>query len=278
MALPAMGRQLGRPAEAPQGEMLASRNGDTWLCRQWGANFADGQRRLRAKCWRLVTDIHGFAGNGAPTRALGPARTWCTSPRKTLFFRFLCTKSSSLFSARPARTWCTDPRKALFFRSLCTKSPGFFSARPARTWCTDPRKALFFRSLCTKSPDLFSARPARTWCTNPRKTLFFRSLCTKSPGFFSARPARTWCTDPRKALFFRSLCTKSPDLFSARPATGRQIRRLPAAGRRFESRKGEWPRPFSFSSFPQSKASGGTPEAHELLFLCSISIQSISIS
>ena len=68
MALPAMGRQLGRPAEAPQGEMLASRNGDTWLCRQWGANFADGQRRLRAKRWRLVTDIHGFAGNGAPTR------------------------------------------------------------------------------------------------------------------------------------------------------------------------------------------------------------------
>ena len=68
MALSAMGRQLGRPAEAPQGEMLASRNGDTWLCRQCGANFADGQRRLRAKCWRLVTEIHGFAGNGAPTR------------------------------------------------------------------------------------------------------------------------------------------------------------------------------------------------------------------
>ena len=60
--------------------------------------------------------------------------------------------------------------------------------------------------------------------------------------------------------------------------------RLPAgtrwkvSGRRLESRKGEWPRPFSFSSSPQSKASGGTPEAHELLFLCSISIQSISIS
>ena len=160
MALPAMGRQLGRPAEAPQGEMLASRNGDTWLCRQWGANFADGQRRLRAKCWRLVTEIHGFAGNGAPTRALGPARTWCTSPRKTLFFRFLCTKSSSLFSARPARTWCTNPRKTLFFRSLCTKSPDLFGARPARTWCTNPRKTLFFRSLCTKSPDLFGARPA----------------------------------------------------------------------------------------------------------------------
>ena len=159
-ALPALGRQLGRRAEAPQGEMLAPRNGYTWLCRQWGANSGDRQRRLRAKCWRLVTEIHGFAGNGAPTRALGPARTWCTSPRKTLFFRFLCTKSSSLFSARPARTWCTNPRKTLFFRSLCTKSPDLFGARPARTWCTNPRKTLFFRSLCTKSPDLFGARPA----------------------------------------------------------------------------------------------------------------------
>ena len=56
------------------------------------------------------------------------------------------------------------------------------------------------------------------------------------------------------------------------------LRTFSALGRRLESRKGEWPRPFSFSSFPQSKASGGTPEAHELLFLCSISIQSISIS
>ena len=189
--MPAMGRQLCRRTEAPQSEMLAPRNGDTWLCRQWGANSG---------------------------------------------------------------------------------------ARPARTWCTNPRKTLFFRSLCTKSPDLFSARPARTWCTNPHKTLFFRSLCTKSPDLFGARPVRTWCTNPRKALFFRSLCTKSPGFFSARPAMGCQLVRQPTTGRRLESRKGEWPRPFSFSSFPQSKASGGTPEAHELLFLCSISIQSISIS
>ena len=153
-----------------------------------------------------------------------------------------------------------------------------FPVFSARGWCTNPRRPLFFRSLCTKSPDLFSARSAPTWCTNPRKTLFFRSLCTKSPDLFGARPARTWCTDPRKTLFFRPLCTKSPGLFSARPAMGRQLVRLPTTGRRLESRKGEWPRPFSFSSFPQSKASGGTPEAHELLFLCSISIQSISIS
>ena len=37
-ALPAMGRQLGRCPADSQGKMLAPRNGDTWLCRQWGAN------------------------------------------------------------------------------------------------------------------------------------------------------------------------------------------------------------------------------------------------
>ena len=197
-ALPAMGRQLGRRAEAPQGEMLAPRNGYTWLCRHWGANSVGDRPSLRVKCWRPATEIQGFAGNGAPTWPVpGPP---------------------------------------------------------------------------------FPVFSARGWCTNPRRPLFFRSLCTKSSGLFGARPARTWCTNPRKASFLRSICTKSPGLFSARPAMGRQLGRLPTTGRRLESRKGEWPRPFSFSSFPQSKASGGTPEAHELLFLCSISIQSISIS
>ena len=80
------------------------------------------------------------------------------------------------------------------------------------------------------------------------------------------------------ALGRRELGAQTP----ARPCSfvpfAPSLRAFSALGRRLESRKGEWPRPFSFSSFPQSKASGGTPEAHELLFLCSILIQSISIS
>ena len=149
-ALPAMGRQLGRRAEAPQGEMLAPRNGYTWLCRHWGANSVGDRPSLRVKCWRPATEAQGFAGNGAPTWPVpGPP-----------------------FPVFSARGWCTNPRRPLFFRSLCTKSPDLFSARPARTWCTNPRKTLFFRPLCTKSPGLFGARPARTWCTNPRKTCY----------------------------------------------------------------------------------------------------------
>ena len=64
----------------------------------------------------------------------------------------------------------------LFFRFLCTKSPGLFSARPPRTWCTDPRKTLFFRFLCTKSSDIFGARPP----TPPRSSPFLNRRLTSA--------------------------------------------------------------------------------------------------
>ena len=59
----------GGPAEL-QDKMLAPRNGGTRLCRQLSANSAGDRMRSRAKRWRLVTKIHGFAGNGAPTWAV----------------------------------------------------------------------------------------------------------------------------------------------------------------------------------------------------------------
>ena len=138
LALRAAERKLCRLPAEPQGKMLAPRNGGIRLCRHRGANSVGDRLPSRAKCWRLATQAQGFAGNGAPTRAVpGPpfpvfsARGWCTNPSKTLFFRPLCTKSPDLFGARPARTWCTDLRKALFFRPLCTKSPDLFGAQPA---------------------------------------------------------------------------------------------------------------------------------------------------
>ena len=69
-----------------------------------------------------------------------PARTWCTIPRKTLFLRFLCTKSERLFGVPPARIWCTIPRKTLFLRFLCTKFGCLFGDRPTQAWCTIPCK------------------------------------------------------------------------------------------------------------------------------------------
>ena len=119
-----------------------------------------------------------------------PARTWCTKPRKTLFLRFLCTKSQVIFGAGPAKTWCTNSRKPLFLRFLCTKSQAIFGAGPAKTWCTNSRKPLFLRFLCTKSQAIFGTGPAGTWCTNSRKPLFLRLLCTKSQIRFASQPAK----------------------------------------------------------------------------------------
>ena len=192
-----------------------------------------GQRRRRrtgrgaslpAKPCSFVNGHHVFGTKGAR-----PARTWCTIPRKTLFLRFPCTNSSSLFGVRPAQTWCTIPRKTLFLRFLCTKSGCLFGVPPARTWCTIPRKTLFLRFPCTNSRRLFGDRPARIWCTNPRKTLFLRFLCTKSESLFGERPARIWCTIPRKTLFLRFLCTKFERLFDVRPVSSHK-KHPPAKG------------------------------------------------
>ena len=70
----------------------------------------------RRRAERRISGV-GFRWCAAPR-----LRTWCTNPRKTLFFRFLCTKSLSLFGASTPRTWCKDSRKTLFLRFLCTKS------------------------------------------------------------------------------------------------------------------------------------------------------------
>ena len=107
-------------------------------------------------------------------------RTWCTNPRKTLFFRFLCTKSLALFGASIPWTWCTNPRKTLFLRFPCTKSLSLFGASTPWTWCKDSRKTLFLRFLCTKSLVLFAGLWRRSWCTETRKVLIFRFPCTKS--------------------------------------------------------------------------------------------------
>ena len=76
--------------------------------------------------------------------AAPPARAWCTKPRKTLFLRFLCTKSQARFGAGSAGTWCTKPRKAL---SSVPFAPSFrfVSPRSRPCWRLAPREAIFHR-------------------------------------------------------------------------------------------------------------------------------------
>lgn len=88
---------------------------------------------------------------------------WCKDSRKTLFLRFLCTKSLALFEAPTPWAWCKDSRKTLFFRFLCTKFLALFGASTPWTWCKDSRKTLFLRFSCTKSPAQDESPPLLTW-------------------------------------------------------------------------------------------------------------------
>ena len=92
----------------------------------------------------------GFPASGSGEGAAPRLRTWCKDSRKTLFFRFLCTKFLVFFGAFPFRIWCKDSRKPLFFRFSCTKFLALFGALSLRTWCKDSRKTLFLRFPCTK--------------------------------------------------------------------------------------------------------------------------------
>lgn len=92
----------------------------------------------------------GFPASGSGGGAALRIQTWCKDSRKTLFFRFPCTKSLAIFGAPTLRTWCKDSRKTLFFRFSCTKSLALFGAFPFRIWCKDSRNPLFLRFPCTK--------------------------------------------------------------------------------------------------------------------------------
>ena len=116
----------------------------------------------------------GFPASGSGGGAAPRLRTWCKDSRKTLFFRFSCTKSLALFGAPILRTWCKNSRKPLFFRFSCTKFLVFFEAFPFRIWCKDSRRPLFFRFLCTKYPAQDKPPPVLTWFLITRNPLFLR--------------------------------------------------------------------------------------------------------
>ena len=160
-------------------------------------NGSGGSGCFHAFCYFLVRRQRALRGGGRP------AETWCTIPRKTLFLRFLCTKSGCLFGDRPAQAWCTIPRKTLFLRFLCTKSGCLFGDRPTQAWCTIPRKTLFLRFLCTKSGCLFGDwpvsshkkhPPAKGGCLFSHATRFPDRCLVRQPGgahrFPSSAPTR----------------------------------------------------------------------------------------
>ena len=104
----------------------------------------------------------------------GAGATWCTKSRRSLFFRFLCTKSPAFFRPWPAPTWCTKSRESLYLRSLCTNSPAFLHPWPGGRGASPlaiPRYPFFLR-LGAPRPRAQTKSDARKAPTRLRASLF----------------------------------------------------------------------------------------------------------
>ena len=166
------------------------------------------------------------------TRSSGPSanRTWCFTPRKSLFFRRRAPRPSGPAGLRRAGRGASLPAIPYFFvrghhvsraqrasgnadvvppslQSLILSSPGTTSlgasGPPAvRTWCFTPRNPLFLRPGTPRlrgqrafdEPDVVFHSP---------QVLILSSTSTTSPGHKEPVPRRTWCFTARKPLFLR---------------------------------------------------------------------------
>ena len=167
---------------------------------------------LPAKPCSFVVKHHVFRAQGAagvPGVVLHSPQTLVPSSSNT---------TSSGLKAPPAyRTWCSAPRKPLFFRRRAPRLPGPRRRRrtgrgaplPAKP-CSFVVKHHVFRtqgaagvpgvalhspqtlvpsSSSTTSSELKAPPAYRTWCSAPRKTLFLRRQTSRLPG--SRRRRRT---------------------------------------------------------------------------------------
>ena len=258
--------------------MLAPRNAGTRLCRQWGANSAGDRQRLRVKCWRLVTETQGFAGNGAPT--------WPVTGCPFLFFQ------RSVGADLVHR-----PPQSLVLPSLLHQVSGLFRRSVGAGLVHEPSQGLVLSFPLHQVPgpfrrsagaDLVHRPPQGPVLSSPLHQVsgpFRRSAGTDLVHKSQQNLVLSFPLHQVSGTFQRSagadLVHKSPQnlvlSFPLHQVSG-PFRR--SAGNGAPTRPAADYRPALGGEFPAGalKASGGTPEAHELLFLCSISIQSISIS
>ena len=161
-----------------------------------------------------------------------PARTWCTKPRKTLFLRFLCTKSQVIFGAGPAKTWCTNSRKPLFLRLLCTKSQIRFASQPAKL-APGSSQSHIPPSGHANTGAVYSARGRLSWRLAPREAIFHRQA-TPTPAPFSRRVAGhvgAWLpAKPLSSVRPRQHRRRLPDAWPTKLAPGSPQSHIPPSG------------------------------------------------
>ena len=118
----------------------------------------------------------------AERRISGVGFRWCAAPR--------------------LRTWCTNPRKTLFFRPQAPRLSGQRRRRRTGRGASLPTNPYSFVrkhhvSRVQWDFDVMDVVP------HPPQALIPSSGSTTSPGPDGPTPALTWCSIPRKPLFFR---------------------------------------------------------------------------
>ena len=180
--------------------------------RAWRRRRAGRGASLPAKPCSFVVKHHVFRAQGAA----GVPGVVLHSPQ-TLVPSSSSTTSSGLKAPPAYRTWCSAPRKTLFFRRRAPRLPdprrrrrtGRGAPLPAKP-CSYVVKHHVFRtqgaagvpgvalhspqtlvpsSSSTTSSELKAPPAYRTWCSAPRKTLFLRRRAPRLPS--SRRRRRT---------------------------------------------------------------------------------------
>ena len=114
------------------------------------------------------------------------------------------TNTTSLGPKAPAayRTWCLTPRKSLFFRPQAPRLSGQRRRRRTGRGASLPTNPYSFVRK-HHVPRSGWADALTDVVLYPPQTLVPSSGSTTSPGPDGPTPALTWCSIPRKPLFFR---------------------------------------------------------------------------
>ena len=160
---------------------------------------------LPAKPCSFVVEHHVFRAQGAA----GVPDVVLRSPQN-LVPSSSNTTSSRLKAPATYRTWCFTPRKTLFLRRRAPRLPSSRRRRRTGRGASLPAKPCSF----VVKHHVFRTQGAAGWqdvVPHSPLTLVLSSARTTSSGLKAPPAYRTWCFTPRKTLFLRRQAPRLPD-------------------------------------------------------------------
>ena len=184
---------------------------------------------LPANPYYFVVEHHVFrikgAGGGPDVVRRSPQTLILSSPSTT---------SSGAKAPVAGRTWCSPPRKPLFFRHRAPRLPGprcrcwrgptveygfagsqaptwpAVGRNESETWCKGNGGSRACGNSCTKSVAAARRKWPETWCKGNGGTRLCGVSCAKSSPTSRRKWPETWCTANGGTRLCGNSCTKSP--------------------------------------------------------------------